>query len=286
MIASVYDGIVEHKEYQYVSDLTFVERLKLEKLFDMGSGYVLDFSNRTFKEFIANSAGCDIYCGKYDYSSCSKANLLRKFWEIEPNHITGKVLRELIDLASEQSSRRYDKNLFDECRKIVERLQQDVSVEELKIIGEGLKDSDFSLLVKTIRSSIDSNEPEGGLDRLHTFVTKFIRHLCEKKRITVSKEKPLHSLLGEYIKKMRDEGRIETQMAERILKSSIGNLEAFNSVRNDHGFAHDNPILGYDESLLIFNHVVSSITFIQALERRQSIEEEQFVAIADEDIPF
>ncbi len=35
-----------------MSDLTSIEKLKLEKLFDMESGYVLDFSNRTFGNFI------------------------------------------------------------------------------------------------------------------------------------------------------------------------------------------------------------------------------------------
>lgn len=30
--------------------------------------------------------------------------------------------------------------------------------------------------------------------------------------------------------------------------------------------AHDNPILNYEESLLIFNHVAASIRFIKALE--------------------
>ena len=35
--------------------LTFIERQQLEKLFDMGGGYVLDFSNRTFAEFVADS---------------------------------------------------------------------------------------------------------------------------------------------------------------------------------------------------------------------------------------
>jgi len=69
-----------------VSDLSFIERSKLEKLFGMDGGYVLNFSNRTFQEFVADSVRRDIYCGKYDYSGCSKASLLRRLWEIEPNH--------------------------------------------------------------------------------------------------------------------------------------------------------------------------------------------------------
>lgn len=32
--------------------------------------------------------------------------------------------------------------------------------------------------------------------------------------------------------------------------------------------AHDNSILGYDEALLIFSHVASTVRFIKALEAR------------------
>src|SRR5437773_12493758 len=75
--------------------------------------------------------------------------------------------------------------------------------------------------------------------------------------------------MGEYVKALRAAGLIESDMTERILKSSISIMEAFNWVRNDTSLAHDNPTLNYDESLLIFNHVCSSIRFIRALESRE-----------------
>jgi Abortive infection C-terminus len=97
---------------------------------------------------------------------------------------------------------------------------------------------------------------------------KFIRSLCTARGITVTRDKPLHSLFGEYVKHLRTEGRIESEMTERILKSSISVLEAFYDVRNNRSFAHDNPVLNYDESLLIFNNVTSTIGFLRALEER------------------
>ena len=77
-------------------------------------------------------------------------------------------------------------------------------------------------------------------------------------------------------------------MTERILKSSISTLEAFNRVRNDRSFAHDNQILNYDESLLIFNHVASAIRFIEAVERRISGAGKQSASLSEQedDIPF
>lgn len=55
-------------------------------------------------------------------------------------------------------------------------------------------------------------------------------------------------------------------MTERILKTAISNLEAFNDVRNNQSFAHDNSILNYHESLLIFRSISSIVEFINSIE--------------------
>jgi Abortive infection C-terminus len=76
-------------------------------------------------------------------------------------------------------------------------------------------------------------------------------------------------------------------MAERILRTSISTLQAFNDVRNNQSLAHDNPILGYDEALLIFNHVASSIRFLRSLEGRvQRRPPPAATDDLDDDIPF
>jgi hypothetical protein len=65
-----------------MSDLSNLEKRRLEKLLGMESGYVLDFSNRTFAEFIFDSTGLQIYDARYNYASNSKANKLRRFWQL------------------------------------------------------------------------------------------------------------------------------------------------------------------------------------------------------------
>jgi hypothetical protein len=57
-------------------------------------------------------------------------------------------------------------------------------------------------------------------------------------------------------------------MSQRILRTSISNLDSFNDIRNNRSFAHDNPILNYEESVLIFNNISSTIKFIEAIENR------------------
>ncbi len=94
-----------------------------------------------------------------------------------------------------------------------------------------------------------------------------MRGLCSKHLIDFTKETPLHSLFGGYVKHLVNEKLIDSQMTERILKSSISVLEAFNDVRNNKSFAHDNPILNYNESILIFNDVSNVIRFIESVEK-------------------
>ncbi len=100
-----------------MSDLSNQEKRKLEQLLNMASGYVLDFSNRTFADFILDSTGRNIYDDRYSYSSGSKANRLRGFWNEEPSLVVGKLMNDLLDYAASKA----DDPLLEECRRVVVR---------------------------------------------------------------------------------------------------------------------------------------------------------------------
>ena len=174
---------------------------------------------------------------------------------------------------------------FEEYTRVGQRLLQGAPVQDIDAISVETTERDFEGLARSVRESIDKNEPEAGLDRLHTFVVKYMRLLCRKHGIETDKEKPLHSLIGEYVKLLRGKGLIESEMAERILKSSISILEAFNHVRNDQSLAHDNQVLKYHESLLIFGYISSTVKFLKALEEQLDKSEAQSPE-PEEDIPF
>lgn len=271
-----------------MSDLSNLEKRRLEKLFGMGSGYVLDFSNRTLEEFVLDSTGKSIYESRYDNASGSKANRLRAFWSVEPNYVVAKLLSDLLQYVAELGVNPGQDELLESCRRAVQRLSTSAAVPEIEAIAPNTPERGFATLAKSVREAIEKDEPESGLDRLHTFVVKYIRVLCQKHGITTEKDKPLHSLVGEYVKRLKKAGYIESEMSERILKSSISTLEAFNRVRNEQSFAHDNQVLKYDESLLIFNHITSLVRFIEAVERRISDAEKQSGSTPEQedDIPF
>jgi hypothetical protein len=214
-----------------MSDLSSSEKRKLERLFGMGSGYVLGdkFSNRTFHEFAEEHTGRNIYEPQYIRdSSGSKANCLRGFWIVENNFLVAKLIAALIDYGEEMEAFKSDDPLVAECRRIVTRLSRDSPVPELDALAAAGNERDFEALAQQVREAIAKNQPETALDRLHTFVIKFVRTLCAKHGINVAQDKPLHSLFGEYVKELRRGGHLESEMTDRILKSSISVLEAFN----------------------------------------------------------
>ena len=72
------------------SDLRFID-----DLFDMGGGYVLDFSNQTFAEFFADELGVAIYDPRWDAGGTSKAKRLRYFLRSSSAPTVLKTLRAL-----------------------------------------------------------------------------------------------------------------------------------------------------------------------------------------------
>ncbi len=74
------------------------EKLILEKLFKMEGGYVLEFSNQKFQQFIFDNFKIDIYSDRYSIYGDSKANRLRAFWNLENNHVVGKLILELTEV--------------------------------------------------------------------------------------------------------------------------------------------------------------------------------------------
>lgn len=262
-----------------MAQLTYTERTNIERFLETKGGFVMNFSKQNFQEFVEEAVGIDIYNEKYNYSSNSQANRLRKFIEIESNYTFGKLLTAFCDywlsrVRVGEIDPSNHQNLYKECMKIAEKLQQESTVEHIDAIRPNVDDRDFKLLAKSIRESIEKNEPEVALDRLHTFTLRYIRELCKKHSIDIKYNDSLNAIFGKYIKSMIDNNHIESAMTEKILKYSIQIIEAFNDIRNNKSFAHDNPLLNYQESILIFNNISNTIKFIESIERKPKKEKE------------
>ncbi len=107
-----------------MGSLTGTEKRYLEKLLDMGGGYVLDFTDATFSEFFERH-GINIHGHKYQTFGTSKAKKLRAFWASEPDRRVGTVLSEMLDSYEadcDLNGRDLDRGLLDKGRSIAGRL--------------------------------------------------------------------------------------------------------------------------------------------------------------------
>jgi hypothetical protein len=87
-----------------MSSLRFVEKDCFERLFGMSGGYVLDFSNQSFRQFLRESAKIDIYSERYATDGDSKARRLRSFIELESDPLVGKTLADLMEYWQHKNS--------------------------------------------------------------------------------------------------------------------------------------------------------------------------------------
>lgn len=146
-----------------MSDLSGSERRNLERLLGMGSGYVLDFSDRTFGEFF-DEYRVEIDAERYKAQGTSKAKRMRAFWDIDENHIVGRVISGLINYAIEQQCFS-DSNplLIENCRKIAQRLLIDQPVAELDALTAIANERDFEVVAEHVREAIEKKSARRGI---------------------------------------------------------------------------------------------------------------------------
>src|SRR3546814_6521084 len=170
----------------------------LDDAFDMHSGYVLNFSDRTMAEFFEDEFGVDIYQEKYGFDGTSKAKPLRAFIETEDEYTVAKVARTLWQ-HRENLSRYQNKASEAEALKarffdLVARIKGGGSVPRTDALDRERKSKRLEELIAAIERDIGANKPAAALDRLHTYCMKKFAHLLEERGCTWDRNYQLQSL--------------------------------------------------------------------------------------------
>jgi hypothetical protein len=129
-----------------MSSLGPLEKRCLEDLFGMGGGYVMDFSNRTFRSFFLETARIDIYSTKYAIKGDSKAKRLLAFFEIDNDNLVGKVIAELLEYwrYTHPQPTVDEHRWFERGQQVVERL---IGRQAQKDSGEEFLDQNFGTII-------------------------------------------------------------------------------------------------------------------------------------------
>jgi hypothetical protein len=161
------------------------------------------------QEFFADTVRRDCYDEKYGRGS--KASIMRSFWQQESDPLVAKLLSALVELKGNPEGNPE----HDAAMRIVERLRSGGEVEDLEALDGSVSGRNFQALTKAVREAIERDEPEAGLDRLHTFTVKYAR--------------PLRSLRYRYRQGQaapQPDGRIRQEAAP----SGVGNVGANSEV--------------------------------------------------------
>lgn len=259
-----------------MSDILGATKLKLETLFGMDSGYVMDFSNRKFEDFVFDETRINIFDEKYNKNSGSKANRLRAFWKLESNDRVAVLSLSLLEFWEQEF------RLSDPTEEEFNRLYQlkEAAEKELEILKNtpnqsfditalsvsNLEDS-YLILKEDIEHVLSEDKPQLALDRVHTYMTKYFRVLCEKHGIDFTYKENINNMYAKYIRFHDQSNSFESIMTPKILKLPTQVLEKFNTVRNNESFAHSNDVIGYRESKLIIDFVFLVLAYIIDFEK-------------------
>ena len=253
---------LKHKEMKIIDDA-----------FDMHGGYVLDFSNRTFSQFFEDEFDINIYDEKYELNGTSKANRLRAFIKIERDFLVIRVLRALWDYKETLPEQNNRLGLDSKPRKDVKtplfdllgRIEENATVPKTDVFENFGADKTMEELIMALERDIQANKPAVALDRLHTYCMKKTAHLVEKHGGLCTRDEPLHSRMGKYVRLLEQQRSLH-EVSKRILKSAIRIFEKFNDVRNNESLAHDNDLLDQKEARYIFDSITTILRFIKSIE--------------------
>lgn len=138
-----------------VADLDNGTKRKLELLFGMGDGYVLDFSNASFAEFVQTAIGIDPY---QKYPPASKAKILRRIWHAEPLPTVAKLNLELLEhwrvgkLVADDGLSESESTLYDELRAKFGEIAPSPEQTDLQFLARDFGEVDLTALPRELSS--------------------------------------------------------------------------------------------------------------------------------------
>ncbi|GAA1457746.1 hypothetical protein NE857_21130 [Nocardiopsis exhalans] len=138
-----------------MADLDNVTKRKLESILEMSGGYVLDFSNARFADFVKTAIDIDPY---EKYPPGSKAVLLRRIWHEEPMAAVAKVNLELLEhwrigkLVADQEPTSFEGTLYDELKEQFTPLAESVDAASTDFLAKDFGQIDITSLPRSLTS--------------------------------------------------------------------------------------------------------------------------------------
>ena len=226
-----------------MSSLNMRDKRALEEFLGMGSGYVLDFTDRTFGEFVRETVDIEIHAEPYtDYGS-SKAKKLRGFWEEESDYLVGRLLNALIKYAEDTTRKptEEEKKLVQRCRQIASRLLAGgPSLNDLKQKAQSLDANHLAEQIRRMEDSIES-DPSLAIGTAKELIETCCKTILAERQKEISSKPDIPTLTKATLKELNlvPEGIPNAARGADILKRLLSNLSSIG-----HGLAELRGLYG------------------------------------------
>jgi len=140
------------------SGVTSLDLRVIDNILEMGGGYVLDFSDRTFGEFFRDH-GIEIDDARFSVEGTSKAKRLRHFLKISQPPVAGRILAALLQHRLTWKPGGITPTVLDEYRRIAARLGGDLPQDAGKTSPPAEESSEAVLLRRVFRPELFAKLP-------------------------------------------------------------------------------------------------------------------------------
>jgi len=211
-----------------VSGLSAVDRHDLERFLGMSEGYVLNFSDRTFGEFVSETVGLDIHAEKYTAEGISKAKKLRAFWKLEPDYTVGKLLQALIRYGEEINTAPDEeaKVLTGKCRRIATRLLAGgPSLNPLKEHAKVLNANHLAEQIRRLEASVET-DPSLAIGTAKELIETCCKTILAERGHPVAGTPDVSTLTKQTLKELKlvPEGIPDAARGADVIKRLLSNL--------------------------------------------------------------
>lgn len=211
-----------------MSTLTIADKFSLEKAFRMSSGYVLNFSDRTFGEFMAETANIDIHSDAYASGGTSKANKLRTYWKLETDYNVGKLILSLIEYSNAHSlnSAEDAPATIERCKHIAARLLAGApTLESLKTHARKIDAGHLAAQIRRMESSVDA-DPALAIGTAKELVETVCKTILAERGKSISGTPDMPTLTKETFKELKlvPDGVPDAAKGGEVIKRLLSNL--------------------------------------------------------------
>jgi len=226
-----------------MSSLDSQEKRKLEKLFHMSTGYVVNFSDATFADLFIDTADIDIHSQKYQANGTSKAKKLREFWRVESDPLVGTILLALIEHCAETTDSE-SIALAEQCRNIARRLTVGgPNLAPLKEVATQFDAKHLAQQLKRMEQSIES-DPDLAIGQAKELVETCCKTILRDRGVVDCDKLEVQPLVRRTMEalKLVPNGIAESAKGTKTIKAILGNLATVThglaELRNLYGTGH------------------------------------------------